>query len=31
MKYRFIAETKGDLPVKTCCDLLGVSRAGFYA
>ena len=31
MKYRFIAENKGDLPVKTCCDLLGVSRAGFYA
>ena len=31
MKYRFIAENKGTLPVKSCCELLGVARAGFYA
>ena len=31
MKYRFIVENRGKIPVKTCCRLFDVSRSGFYA
>jgi putative transposase len=28
--YRFISAEKARTPVSVCCELLGVSRSGFY-
>ena len=30
MTYTFIAEACSDLPISTCCAVLGVSTSGFY-
>ncbi len=31
MLFQFIDETRDDFPVETLCDVLGVSKSGFYA
>lgn len=31
MIFQLIDETRGDFPVETLCDVLGVSKSGFYA
>ena len=30
MTYTFIAEHCSDLPISTCCRVMGVSTSGFY-
>lgn len=31
MIFQLIDETRSDFPVETLCDVLGVSKSGFYA
>ena len=31
MIFQLIDETREDFPVETFCDVLGVSKSGFYA